>query len=140
MIKIKFLSVGKTKEPWLEEGLAEYIKRLSHDVSFEFLWFKDEEALERAILKEPHVILLDPLGKAMDSLEFADSLMREIERGQSRLAFAIGGPEGFQQETKRRYPLISLSRMTFTHQMTRLILMEQIFRAFEIKKGSHYHK
>jgi 23S rRNA (pseudouridine1915-N3)-methyltransferase len=140
MIKIKFLSVGKTKEFWLDDGLSEYVKRLSHEVGFEFNWLKDEEALEKQILKEPHVILLDPQGKSMDSYEFADFLLREIEKNDSRIAFAIGGPEGFSQELKKKYPLVSLSRLTFTHQMIRLILIEQIFRAFEIKKGSHYHK
>ena len=140
MIKIKFLSVGKTKEVWLEEGIEEYIKRLSASVSFEFVWFKDESLLESAIRKEKQTILLDPHGKAMDSLDFTDFLFQEIEKGGSRLVFAIGGPAGFSEEIKKTAALISLSKMTFTHQMTRLILMEQIFRAFEIRKGTGYHK
>lgn len=140
MIKMKFLSVGKTKESWLEEGLQEYIKRLSGEVSFEFLWFKDEVSLEQAIGKGKQVILLDPLGKMLDSVEFADFLFKEFEREGARLSFAIGGPSGFSEAVKRGRVLISLSKMTFTHQMIRLILMEQIFRAFEIKKGSSYHK
>ncbi|MDB6081505.1 MAG: rlmH [Chlamydiia bacterium] len=140
MIKIKFLSVGKTKETWIEEGLQEYIKRLSSEASFEFVWFKDEKSLELQILKEKQVILLDPLGKMMNSVEFADFLFREFEREGSRLSLAIGGATGFSDEIKKGRFLLSFSKMTFTHQMSRLILLEQIFRAFEIKKGSPYHK
>ena len=140
MIKIKLLSVGKTKEPWLEAGLEEYLKRLSSSASFEFLWYKSEMLLEEAIAKEKQAILLDPHGKVFDSIEFADFLFQGFEKGGSRLAFGIGGPDGFSDAIKKTLPLLSLSKMTFTHQMTRLILVEQIFRAFEIKKGSGYHK
>jgi len=140
MIHIKVLLVGKTKEAWLEEALYEYMKRLSPYIQFEFPIFKDEETLERALEKEKHVILLDPEGKRMTSEMFADWLFSEIEKGASHVSFAIGGPLGFSQKVREKYPLLSLSSLTFTHQMARLILLEQIFRAFEIKKGSHYHK
>lgn len=134
------MSVGKTKEAWLEAALNEYAKRLSALVQFEYVFFKEESLLEKALLKEGHVVLLDALGHHMDSLEFADWLFSEIEKADSRLTFVIGGPEGLSAKVKEHYSKISLSRMTYTHQMARLILLEQIFRAFEIKKGSHYHK
>lgn len=140
MIHVKILLVGKTKEAWLEEAIGEYLKRLSPYVHFDFLLFKDEKLLEAALAKEKNVIVLDPEGKRMTSPLFADWLFTQFERGASHVAFAIGGPEGFSEEVKTKYPLLSLSSLTFTHQMTRLILLEQIFRAFEIKKGSHYHK
>ena len=65
---------------------------------------------------------------------------QQLEKGGARITFAIGGAEGFSEEVKKSYPLISLSPLTFTHQMTRLILIEQIYRATEILKGSKYHK
>jgi 23S rRNA (pseudouridine1915-N3)-methyltransferase len=140
MITIKILSVGKTKESWCEEALAEYQKRLSAVARIEFLWYRDENALEQAILKEKYIVLLDPQGHAVDSFEFTELLFTHITAARSRLAFAIGGPDGFSQKIKINQQLLSLSKMTFTHQMTRLILVEQIFRAFEIRKGSAYHK
>ena len=140
MIRIKLMSVGKTKEAWLEEAIEEYQKRLSGQVNFEFLWYKDDQLLSDAIVKEKGVVLLDPEGKSFDSLAFADFMFRQVEKGGSRLVFAIGGAEGFSGTFKKAYPLISLSKLTFTHQMTRLILIEQIFRAFEIQKGTGYHK
>ena len=140
MIVIKILSVGKTKESWCEEALAEYQKRLSAVLRIEFQWYKDEQALEQAIAKEKHILLLDPAGEIVDSLEFTQLLFTHIAAAGSRFAFAIGGPEGFSQKIKINQRLLSLSKMTFTHQMTRLILVEQIFRAFEINKGSAYHK
>lgn len=141
MIRIKILSVGKTHEPWLEEGLEMYAVRMTPWASFDFLWFKDVAQLEKAMQHEKSVILLDPQGAHLDSLAFCDWMFREVEKSGSRLAFAIGPAEGFTEALKRQYPqMISLSKLTFTHQLARLVLMEQIFRAFEIKKGSHYHK
>ncbi len=140
MIRIKLLSVGKTKESWLEEAVADYVKRLSSQVEFEFIWVKDNDQLELKIAKEPRVVLLDPQGISMTSEEFSPFLLKEIEKGNSRLAIVIGGPEGLTRTIKSQFPQISLSKMTFTHQITRLILLEQIYRAFEIAKGSQYHK
>jgi 23S rRNA (pseudouridine1915-N3)-methyltransferase len=140
VIRIRLLSVGKTKESWLEEAVADYVKRLSSQVDFEFIWVKDNYQLEQKISKELHVILLDPQGAIMTSEAFSQFLMKEIERGNSRIAIIIGGPEGLTPTIKAKFPQISLSKMTFTHQITRLILLEQIYRAFEIERGSQYHK
>jgi 23S rRNA (pseudouridine1915-N3)-methyltransferase len=140
MIRIKILSVGKTHEPWLEEGLEMYATRMTPWATFEFLWFKDLAQLEKALASEKHVIFLDPQGHTFESLGFADWFFKEVEKAGSRIAFAIGPAEGFPEYLKKQGTLISLSRLTFTHQLTRLVLMEQLFRAFEIKKGSHYHK
>ena len=140
MIRIKLLSVGKTKEPWLEEAVSDYVKRLSSQVEFEFVWLKDDAQLELKVMKEGRVVLLDPQGITMTSEEFSGFLFKEIEKGNSRLAIVIGGPEGLSSKMKSHFQQISLSKMTFTHQITRLILLEQIYRAFEIDKGSSYHK
>lgn len=139
MYKIKIFSVGKTKEEWLESALKEYLKRLKPIASFEFIFTKNDEQLVLQATKEETLICLDPQGRSVDSQEFANLCMGFLERGGSKLSFVIGGPEGLPQILRQR-ELISLSLLTFTHQICRLILVEQIYRAFEIEKGSKYHK
>jgi 23S rRNA (pseudouridine1915-N3)-methyltransferase len=141
MIKIKIYSVGKTKEEWLQAALDEYERRLKPSIAFEWILAKTDEQLKQYLEKEPHFILLDPKGKQYSSEGFSSFLLKAIQDHHARLTFAIGGPEGFTQELKNKAKtLISLSSMTFTHQMTRLILIEQIYRAIEIDKKSAYHK
>lgn len=140
MIKLRIYSVGKTKEEWLELAIAEYLKRLTNQVSIEFVWSKNDQQLIDSVEKEEAVLCLDSKGHMMDSEKFSSFLMKEIEASGSRLAFVIGGPDGLPTALKKKYPLLSLSPMTFTHQIIRLILIEQIYRAFEIHKGSRYHK
>lgn len=140
MHKIKILTIGKTKETWLEEALGEYRKRLKPVAEIEIVIVKDDAALVRAVEQEQRVVCLDVMGKMMDSVAFSRFLMGELEAGGARLTIVIGGAEGLPEEMRRRYQLISLSHMTFTHQCVRLILVEQIYRAFEIAKGTGYHK
>jgi len=139
MYKIKIITVGKTKEAWLDEAMAEFLKRLKPTAEIEFHLAKDNAQLEAWVKKEPGVICLDPKGKLMDSEEFSKFLLECLQKGGSRLTFVIGGPEGLPESLKKS-PLVSFSPMTFTHQMARLILIEQIYRAFEIAKGTRYHK
>lgn len=140
MYKLRIFSVGKTKEEWLEEAIAEYLKRLQHTASIEFVWAKNDEQLIALVEKEETVVCLDALGQMMDSEKFSSFLIKQLETGGSRLSFVIGGAEGLPASFKKKYPLISFSLMTFTHQIIRLILVEQIYRGFEISKGSKYHK
>jgi 23S rRNA (pseudouridine1915-N3)-methyltransferase len=140
MLKLKILSVGKTKESWLEEALKEYLKRLQSAVQIEFIWAKDDLHLVELAKKEPFCFSLDPAGRLFTSEEFSVFLDQCWEKGGSRLAIVIGGAEGLPPELKANTPLVSLSPLTFTHQMARLLLVEQIYRACEIKKGSRYHK
>lgn len=140
MHKIKIFSIGKTKERWLEEALSEYIKRLTPYASLEFFWEKNNENLIKSASKENNVICLDVEGSLFSSEQFSDFLLKCLEAGGSRLCIIIGGANGLPDILKKSYPLISLSKMTLTHQCTRLILLEQIYRAFEIAKGSKYHK
>lgn len=140
MIKVKILSVGKTREPWLEQALGEYYKRLQKNVAFECLWVKDDQQLQAMAIKESLIVCLDPAGKQMTSEAFADFFAQQVEAGGARITFVIGGPDGLPQALKQNYPLISFSLLTFTHQLTRLILVEQIYRAMEILKGSKYHR
>ena len=140
MQKIRILSIGKNKEPWLEQALSEYVKRLKSSLEIEFTWAKNNDQLHALAEKEPHRFCLDANGKLMSSEQFASFLTKNLELGGSRLAIIIGGAEGLTPELKASNALVSLSPMTFTHQMTRLILLEQIYRAIEISKGSGYHK
>lgn len=139
MHKIKILTVGKTKEDWLEDAMSEYLKRLKPVADIEFHMAKNDQQLQNWAEKENILVCLDAAGALMDSEGFSHFLLDHLQKGGSRLSFVIGGPEGLP-ECLKKFPLISLSPMTFTHQMARLILIEQIYRAFEIAKGSQYHK
>jgi 23S rRNA (pseudouridine1915-N3)-methyltransferase len=140
MYKLRILSIGKTKEEWLETAIVEYLKRLLNTATIEFVLAKNNEQLEMLVKKEKAVICLDSTGSMMDSPKFSSFLIKQLEANGSRLAFVIGGANGLPKSLKVEYPLISFSPMTFTHQIIRLILIEQIYRAMEIDKGSQYHK
>ncbi len=141
MIKVKIYTVGKSKETWLQEALEEYSKRLQPVLSIEWILAKTDLQLKQLVSKEANYLCLDPNGKQCSSEEFSTLLMDLVQKRDSRLIFVIGGAEGIPPEIQERALLkISLSRLTFTHQMTRLVLLEQIYRAFEIAKGSGYHK
>ena len=140
MQKLRILSVGKTKETWLDEAISEYQQRLSKVLTFEFIWAKNDAQLLLLAVKEPLALCLDATGTLMNSPTFSSFIMKKFEEGGSRLTMIIGGAEGLPEPLKQRHALISFSPMTFTHQMIRLILVEQIYRAFEIDKGSNYHK
>jgi len=160
-MKINIRIVGrKSSEPWLEEGTNMYEKRLRpSNVEVSTTWHKDNTALMKGIdmdrNKNHKVICLDPTGTQQTSEKFADRVYQWLDEGGSRLSFVIGGAEGLPAELKyASYSsskkgnkkiedapiLISLSVLTFTHQFARLLLIEQIYRATEIKKGSGYHK
>ena len=140
MIRIKLLSVGKNNERWLEEAIQMYITRLTPYAHFECCCLKTAELLERALLAEKNVMLLDPQGVAYDSEGFCHWFFSRVERGGAKIVLAIGPAEGFRDEIREKFERISLSKLTFTHQIARLLLVEQVFRAFEIQKGSEYHK
>lgn len=141
MIQIKILAVGKAKEPWIEAGIAEFTARLSGQCKLTCDWVTDDAQLLRQLAKERCVVLLDPSGKPRSSEEFAKWLTATLVAGGARLTFVIGGADGLPAEAKAKCPdMISLSPLTFTHQMVRLILAEQVYRAFEINRGSPYHR
>ncbi len=140
MLKFKILSVGKTKEKWLDEAFNEYIKRLKPSVQIECLWAKDTSQLIQWAQKEGTYLCLDPAGRLFTSEEFAHFLSQQWDKGGARLTLIIGAAEGLPSELKQKGTLISLSPLTFTHQITRLVLIEQIYRSIEILKGSQYHK
>lgn len=140
MLKIKILSVGKNKEQWLEAGCTEYVKRLAPIMAIDFVWVKNNDQLVEMVKKEKTIIVLDVSGKSMDSKAFSAYLTQKIEESGGRLTFVIGGAEGLPEPLKGHSNGISFSPLTFTHQLIRLLLLEQIYRALEIVKGSPYHK
>jgi 23S rRNA (pseudouridine1915-N3)-methyltransferase len=139
MYKIKIFSVGKTKEAWLETAFEEYVKRLKPWTVIECSWFKNDEQLIQAVEKEDSVIALDPQGQQYDSVAFAHHVDVLLEKGGSRLTFVIGGADGLPVVLKKN-PIISFSKMTFTHQLTRLVLIEQLYRTYTILNDTPYHK
>lgn len=140
MYKITIFSVGKTKEPWLLSALEEYEKRLSSLIEIQWVFVKKPEQLA-SLLEDVSFIALTPEAKQFTSEEFSLELYKALEKQGSRLAFLIGGADGIDPKLlAKAFKAISFSKMTFTHQMVRLLLVEQIYRASEIQKGSNYHK
>lgn len=140
MIHISVLTIGKTKERWLEEAITEYVERLHGVMTFSFHFLKHDEQLIDEAEKSKGVFCLDPRGVEWTSEEWTKHIEKKWVEAGSHLTFVIGGADGLPQLMREKYPLISFSKMTFTHQMTRLILVEQLYRAQEILRGSPYHK
>ena len=155
-MKISLLTVGKTDVKWVKEGLDLYCSRLSHYVPFsiqEIPELKSVSALTRDQIKSregelilkcikpsDEVILLDERGKEYRSVEFASMLEEKLSRGARDIVFVIGGAYGFSSEVYARCDSkMSLSKMTFSHQMVRTIFAEQLYRAFTIMRGEPYH-
>ena len=152
---IKLLTVGKTDVKWVKEGLDLYVARLSHYVPFtlkEIPQLKNVSALTREQIREregelilkavrpaDEVILLDERGREFRSLDFARYLEEKLQRGRD-VVFVIGGAYGFSEAVYARSDgKVSLSKMTFSHQMVRTLFAEQPYRAFTIIKGEPYH-
>ena len=158
-MKIRIVAVGKLKEKYLREGVAEYEKRLAPFASVELLETREEymaenpseaqrqqtlakegERLLRLVPERSFLIVLDVKGKLLSSEALAKELAGLALQGRSDLTFLIGGAFGLSPAVRERADLrISFSPMTFTHQMVRLLLYEQIYRAFKINRGEKYH-
>ncbi len=155
-MNIKLLAIGKTDQKNLELLMAEYQKRLSFYIKFEMEsipdiknvknlseWQQKEKEGELILAKitaTDHVILLDENGKSFTSIEFAQELQKKMNAGIKTLVFVIGGPYGFSEALyAKANGKISLSKMTFSHQMVRLFFIEQLYRGFTILKNEPYH-
>lgn len=156
-MKIKLIVIGKTDEKYLQEGIQIYLNRLKHYISFEIITIndiktgakqprglsgqKDKEGklFLAKIQSNDFVVLLDEKGKSFTSIENADFIQKRMNASHD-IVFLIGGPFGFSQEIyERANDKLSLSKMTFSHQMVRLFFVEQLYRAFTIIKGEKYH-
>lgn len=160
MIKISIVSVGKIKEKYIKLGIDEFSKRLSKYCKLEIIEVSDEKAPENLSNKEivmiknkegfsilskikdgAYIIALDIQGRSISSEDLADNLERLSIMGKSQLYFVIGGSLGLSEEVLSRADMkLSFSKMTFPHQLMRLILLEQVYRAFRINSGQPYHK
>lgn len=154
MLYLQIVCIGKTNEPYVREGIDKYNKLLSKYCKLEWLELpdvknanklppdklKEAEAtmLEQHLPDKAGIIFLDETGKTHDSTQFANYLKKKTIEN-SRIALIIGGSYGLSDVIKRRGDSLSLSAMTFNHQMVRVILAEQLFRAFTIIKGTGYH-
>jgi len=138
--KIRIVAVGKVKESHLLEGMGEYAKRLAPFCKLELIELKDEGPVKEAKHLERYLgagtFILDVGGKHFSSEEFAQF----VKKQEGTLTLIIGGADGIDESIKRRAPAISLSKMTFTHEMCRLFLMEQVYRACMINGNRQYHR
>ena len=155
-MKIKLLLTGRTEEEYLKTGIHEYELRIKRYIPFEIVEIpalKNSANLSRAeqnaresamitkqLLAGDIIILLDEQGKEMKSTEFASFLNKQFLSGSKNLVFVVGGPFGFDPSLKKlAASILSLSRMTFSHQMVRLFFVEQLYRGLTIIRGESYH-
>lgn len=155
MIKINIYCIGTLKESYLKDAINEYKKRLSRYAKIDIIEFKEAKVDEANVLKglkeegaqilnkltkDDYVILSDLHGEMKTSEEFSKTLSQLIDKGINPINFVIGGTYGIDEDLRRRSnSKLCLSKMTFTHQMTRVILLEQIYRAFKIMRNENYH-
>jgi 23S rRNA (pseudouridine1915-N3)-methyltransferase len=152
-LEILFLAIDKTRDAWVNEALDIYLGRLKKyaRVRVECLTAtrsllepgeqmrREAEALNKCLKTGDSIWLLDENGKTFDSVGFARMLEQEMLHARGRLVFVVGGPFGFDPEFAQGKNKISLSRMTFSHQMVRIFFVEQLYRAFTILRGEPYH-
>ena len=155
-MKIKLLAIGKTDDKNLQQLIETYQNRLKHYIKFELSIIPDiknvknlsknqqKEKEGELILKQlqptDQLVLLDDKGKSFNSIEFSKYLQKKMNSGIKQLVLVIGGPYGFSDEVyKKTNGKISLSKMTFSHQMIRLFVVEQLYRGFTILKNEPYH-
>ncbi len=159
-MKIRIICVGKLKEKYLKEGIAEYAKRLSRFCSFDVVELNDEkipsnpseaeckrvlesegEAILNKLSCDGYAIALCVEGKQLTSEELAERLSTVMLNGKSTIEFIIGGSLGLADKVKKRCDIrLSFSKFTFPHQLMRLVLSEQIYRSFKINSNEEYHK
>lgn len=155
-MRITFLVIGKTEDSYLKEGIEKYAKRLKHYVKFEIIELpelkntknltpdqqkaKEAELILKNIPNTDHLVLLDEKGLEFSSVQFSGFLNKKMLSSIQNLVFLVGGPYGFDPSIYAVAPeKLSLSKMTFSHQMVRLFFVEQLYRAFSILKGEPYH-
>ena len=155
-MKIVLLTIGKTSEKYLIEGIAQYQNRLKHYIQFEMieilniknaqnfsnaeLMKKEGELILKQLQRSDHLVILDDKGKDFTSPKFSEKLQNWMLSGKKRLVFVVGGAYGFSEQVYARgNEKLSLSKMTFSHQMVRLFFIEQIYRGYTILNNEPYH-
>lgn len=153
-----FLFLGKTRESFLAQGIDEYTKRLKRYAPVEIKVIKEKRGaagklpadelkreegrlLVNHLIQPTLVVALDQGGRRLSSVDFSEQLFQWEDQGQKTITFLIGGPNGLSADVLGRSDLVlSLSDMTLTHEMARLLILEQVYRAYTIKAGTGYHK
>lgn len=155
-MKVQLVVIGKTTEKYLIQGENEYLKRLKHYLRIETKVIpdlkntkklseeqqkqKEGELILNQLAETDYLVLLDENGKQYSSLEFSDFIEKKTLTGLKNLVFVVGGPYGFSKDLyARANAKMSLSKMTFSHQMVRMIFLEQLYRAMTIIRGEPYH-
>ncbi len=154
-MKIRLIAVGKTNENYLIAGIDQYLSRLKHYTDFKLLEIDEIKGSKKISMDEyrrkesikllplltaDRIVLLDEKGKSYTSMGFAKYLNNGMVQGVRSIDFVIGGPFGFDESVRKKaHEMISLSDMTFSHQMVRLFFVEQLYRGFSIIKGEKYH-
>jgi 23S rRNA (pseudouridine1915-N3)-methyltransferase len=144
-VKLKIAWIGKTKDPAIQSLTNEYLKRISRYVEVEGLPVPDESALlrlgEKSGPRPAHaLVLFDPRGKQLSSEEFAKFLQNHQDRNPQPLILAIGPADGFSDQARESAAaILSLGKLTMAHELARIVLLEQVYRAFTILKGHPYH-
>lgn len=154
-MKHQLLFLGKIKDQFIDDGVAEYASRLQHYTSFAITVLKDKgrgknssgsreeqgQLLLQAVVPGATIVVLDSRGKQFSSEGFSQKIDQWEMQGKKQICYLIGGPEGHAPAVIAAADLlISLSKMTFTHDMARMLLVEQLYRAYTIKAGEQYHK
>ena len=144
-LKLKVLWIGRTREPAIQSLTAEYLKRLSRYCEVEGLELKDEAAVLQFAAGKSHgkqrhtLVLLDPGGKQLSSEGLADFVREQMDRA-APVVYAVGGADGFTEEARKAANArLSLGKMTLPHELARVVLLEQLYRAFTILRGHPYH-
>lgn len=155
-MEICVISIGKISSPWIQQGISIFESRISNYIKFTTILIpdiKNAKSLSKEKIKveegknilqyiQPSdlVVIMDEKGKEYTSREYSDWIQKQMNGGRKRLVIIIGGPYGFSEQIYSRADIkIALSKMTFTHEMAKLILSEQIYRAMTILKGEPYH-
>lgn len=155
-MEINVLSIGKISSPWIQQGISLYEARIGNYIKFSSVilpdiknaktlnkdQIKEEEGKQilSKILPSDYLVIMDERGKEFTSREFSDWIQKQMNSGRKRMVMVIGGPFGFSEAVYNRADVkIALSKMTFTHEMAKLLLTEQIYRSMTILKGEPYH-
>jgi 23S rRNA (pseudouridine1915-N3)-methyltransferase len=140
-VKVSLLAVGKLKEAWVQEGCAEYAKRVRGKLPLDLVEVKDDGELSRKIPPRYKLWALDERGKELSSEELAASLKKLMNGGEHGVALVIGGADGLPRDLVARADFVwSLGRLTLPHRLARLIVLEQLYRALSILRGEPYHR
>ena len=153
-MKIKCIAIGKTKSQDFSSLIKSYLSKINHYINFEFIILneiksiknksiqknKEAESILKNIKSDSYIILLDENGKELSSVFFSKFIQHHLNSSKKEIIFIIGGAYGFSDKLlKRANEKISLSKMTFSHQMVRIIFLEQLYRSFTILKNEPYH-